>query len=184
MITMTQAFDTLDQFDLWDALDEETVRLTQTSDFWNQVQYEVERMDMAHPVDYVEPLGENDIFWNEFMHPQEQHLMPENLINNDCMWAGDDLISPANTFVSSDPITSPTPGQSLLRREISPSRPDTPPTVEGDEPPQFRHTVDVASTARRLLRNSAVVAADHSYTLSLCMNNLGVQTPSDSCESG
>ncbi|CAB3260233.1 unnamed protein product [Arctia plantaginis] len=150
------------------------------------VQYEADRIDLVPPVDYqyIDPFEDSDDIWRVIAHPEEE-IQPENIINHDCMWAGDDAINPSNTFVPSDPITTPTtPGQSLLRRDMSPSRPDTPPSIDGDEPPQFRHTVDVAGTALRLLRNSAVVAADHSYTLSRRnMDNLGVQTPSDSGES-
>lgn len=172
------------QFDVWETLDEESMELTQTSEFWTQVQYETDRMDMG-PTSDLNSIQPDDIDWRIIDTPEEQHK--DNIVHHDCMWAGSCIDSkhPSNTFVPSDLITA-TPGQSLLRRDTSPPRPDTPPSLDGDEPPQFRHAVDVAGTALRLLRDSAAVAADHSYTLARQhnMDYLGVQTPSDSCESG
>lgn len=178
---MTPPFD----FNLWDNLDEDSVRLTQTSEFWIQVQSEAETFDLVPPNNMYDAL-QDDEDWS-ILPPEEAHK--DTKVLHDCMWAGSctDLPILNNTFVPSD-LISATPGQSLLRRDMSPSRPDTPPSLDGDEPPQFRHAVDVASTARRLLRDTAVaVAADHSYTLARqqpVSDWLGVQTPSDSCESG
>lgn len=178
------------EFDLlWDVglgdLDEESVTLAQTSDFWNQIEYEAHRWDLVPPA-YADLLHDTDEDWRIMDTPEETPT--ENVVHHDCMWAGAwvDSVHPGNTFVPTDPMMTPTtPGQSLLRRDMSPSRPETPPSIDGDEPPQFRHSVDVAGTALRLLRDSAVVAADHSYTLARRqMDHLGVQTPSDSCESG
>lgn len=177
---MTPPFD----FNLWDNLDEDSVRLTQTSEFWIQVQSEAETFDLVPPNNFYDAL-QDDEDWS-ILPPEEAHK--DTKVLHDCMWAGSctDLPILNNTFVPAD-LISATPGQSLLRRDISPSRPDTPPSLDGDEPPQFRHAVDVASTARRLLRDTAVaVAADHSYTLARqqpVSDYLGVQTPSDSCES-
>ncbi|CAH2265687.1 myc proto-oncogene protein [Pararge aegeria] len=171
------------QFDGWDTLDEESLELTQTSEFWTQVQYETERLDLLSPSNLTNILQDSDVDWRITESPEELHK--ENIVHHDCMWAGSciDSVHPTNTFVPSDLITA-TPGQSLLRRDASPARPDTPPSLDGDEPPQFRHAVDVAGTALRLLRDSAAVAADHSYTLARQhIDYLGVQTPSDSCES-
>lgn len=183
---MSPPFDSFVQFDMWEALDEDSLRLTETSEFWTQVQYEADRLDLVPPANFSDPLQDSDEDWRIIDTPEEPHK--ENIVHHDCMWAGScvDSVHPSNTFVSSDPITTPTtPGQSLLRRDRSPSRPETPPSIDGDEPPQFRHSVDVAGTALRLLRDSAVVAADHSYTLARRhLDYLGVQTPSDSCESG
>lgn len=176
-------------FTLWDNLDEESARLTETSEFWIQVQSEAEGFDLVPPDNLYgsDALQDNEEDWS-ILPPEEAHK--DIKILHDCMWAGhctDKDTQINNTFVPTD-LMSATPGQSLLRRDMSPSRPDTPPSLDGDEPPQFRHTVDVAGTARRLLRDSAVaVAADHSYTLARQQPNsdwLGVQTPSDSCESG
>ncbi|XP_053606415.1 myc proto-oncogene protein [Plodia interpunctella] len=170
------------QFDIWDQLDEATMELTLTSEFWTQVQTEVDTLDMVPPAnspDMITPENESD--WRILDAPEEPKK--EKIVHHDCMWAGScaDSVHPGNTFVPTEQITA-TPGQSLLRRrEPSPPRPETPPSLDGDEPPQFRHTVDVAVTARRLLRD---VAADHSYTLARQnFDNLGVQTPSDSGES-
>lgn len=171
------------QFDIWETLDEESMELTQTSEFWTQVHYEAERLDLVPPAD-SEELQESDVDWRITDTPEEPHK--ENIVHHDCMWAGScvDSVHPGNTFVPTDLIPA-TPGQSLLRRDMSPARPDTPPSLDGDEPPQFRHAVDVAGTALRLVRDYAVVAADHSYTLARQhFDYLGVQTPSDSCESG
>ncbi|XP_023938635.1 myc proto-oncogene protein [Bicyclus anynana] len=168
-------------FDGWETLDEETMELAQT-EFWTQVQYETDRLDLLSPSN-LSLLNDSDSDWRIAESPEELHK--ENIVHHDCMWAGSciDSVHPTNTFVPSDLITA-TPGQSLLRREASPARPDTPPSLDGDEPPQFRHAVDVAGTALRLLRDSAAVAADHSYTLARQhIDYLGVQTPSDSCES-
>lgn len=170
------------QFDMWETLDEESMNLTQTSEFWTQVHYEAERLDLVPPAD-DQDLQDSDTDWR-IMEAHEEHK--ENIVHHDCMWAGScvDSVHPTNTFVKTDLISSTTPGQSLLRRDMSPARPETPPSLDGDEPPQFRHAVDVAGTALRLLRDSAAVAADHSYTLARQhIDYLGVQTPSDSCES-
>lgn len=168
-------------FDVWDTLDEMTLEMTQTSEFWAQVQYEAERLDVP-PVNYPEMQTEYELDWRINEIPEDTHK--DSILNYDIMWAGYDSSNPGNTFVPTDQSTA-APGQSLLRRrEISPPRPETPSSLDGDEPPQFLHSVDVAGTARRLLRDSAVVAADHSYTASRQnFDNLGVQTPSDSCES-
>ncbi|CAH2091473.1 unnamed protein product [Euphydryas editha] len=171
------------QFDVWETLDEESMQLTQTSEFWTQVQYESERFDFIPLADSTNLLQENEADWRITETPEEHK---DNIVHHDCMWAGSciDSVHPTNTFVPSDLMTA-TPGQSLLRRDTSPPRPDTPPSLDGDEHPQFRHAVDVAGTALRLLRDSAAVAADHSYTLARQhFDCLGVQTPSDSCESG
>lgn len=184
---MSPPLDSFVQFDIWEALDEDSVRLTQTSEFWTQVQYEADELDILPPANFSDPLQESDEDWRVMETQEEEEPHKENIVHHDCMWAGScaDLVHPGNTFVPSDPTTTPTtPGQSLLRRDMSPSRPETPPSIDGDEPPQFRHSVDVAGTALRLLRDSAVVAADHSYTLARRhLDYLGVQTPSDSCES-
>ncbi|XP_061715537.1 myc proto-oncogene protein [Cydia pomonella] len=179
--TDTQIF----PFDFWDTLDEESMELTQTSEFWTQVQYEAERLDLVPPADLE--MIQDELDWRILDAPEElEHK--ENIVHHDCMWAGScvDSVHPTNTFVPSElsRTATPGPGQSLLRRDMSPPRPDTPPSLDGDEPPQFRHAVDVVGTAQRLLRDSAAVAADHSYTLARQQfDNLGVQTPSDSCES-
>lgn len=182
---MSPPFDSFGQFNTWEALDEDSVRLTQTSEFWMQVQYETDRFDILPPADFSDLVQETDDDWRILDAPEDPPK--ENIVHHDCMWAGScvDEIHPSNTFVPTDPITTPTtPGQSLLRRDVSPSRPETPPSIDGDEPPQFRHSLDVASTALRLVRDYAVVAADHSYTLARRnTDHLGVQTPSDSCES-
>ncbi|XP_026489227.1 myc proto-oncogene protein [Vanessa tameamea] len=170
------------QFDVWETLDEESMELTQTSEFWTQVQYETERFDLVPPANLTNILQDSDVDWRITETPEEHK---DNIVHHDCMWAGSciDSVHPSNTFVPSDLITA-TPGQSLLRRDTSPPRPETPPSLDGDEHPQFRHAVDVAGTALRLLRDSAAVAADHSYTLARQhFDCLGVQTPSDSCES-
>ncbi|NP_001243937.1 myc proto-oncogene protein [Bombyx mandarina] len=170
-------------FDIWESLDEESMRLTQTSEFWTQVQYEAERLDLVPPANLSDHLQDSDEDWRIEETHEDPHK--DNIVHHDCMWAGScvDSVHPSNNFVPSDHIPA-TPGQSLLRRDISPSRPDTPPSLDGDEPPQFRHAVDVAGTALRLLRDSAAVAADHSYTLARQHRDyLGVQTPSDSGES-
>lgn len=168
-------------FNLWDNLDEESVRLTQTSEFWIQVQSEADGLDIVQPASYSDSLQDSEEDWGIIETPDEPHK--EVKVLHDCMWAGSCTdLQPSNTFVPSEFIP---PGQSLLRRDLSPSRPDTPPSLDGDEPPQFRHAVDVATTARRLLRDSVVaVAADHSYTARQQFDCLGVQTPSDSGESG
>ncbi|CAG4939470.1 unnamed protein product [Parnassius apollo] len=170
------------QFDIWETLDEVTMEMTQTSEFWTQVEYEVDRLDLIPPAN-VQYLQDSDIDWRIAESPEDHK---DNIVHHDCMWAGScvDSVHPSNTFVPSDLITA-TPGQSLLRRDISPPRPETPPSLDGDEHPcPFEHVVDVAGAARRLLRDSAAVAADHSYTLARQrIDYLGVQTPSDSCES-
>ncbi|KAL4706204.1 hypothetical protein ACJJTC_018388 [Scirpophaga incertulas] len=180
-------------FDIWETLDQESMELTQTSEFWTQVQYEADRLDLVPPNDFQDLVPENETDWRiedtQPPPPEEEEEEPEhkeNIVHHDCMWAGScaDSVHPGNTFVPSD-FTPVTQGQSLLRRDnMSPPRPETPPSIDGDEPPQFRHAVDVAGTALRLLRDSAAVAADHSYTCRQQFDNLGVQTPSDSCESG
>lgn len=170
------------QFDVWETLDEESMELTQTSEFWTQIQCEAE--DLLSPSTLTSISNDSDLDWAISESSEELHK--DNIVHHDCMWAGSclDSVHPSNTFVPSD-LISTTPGQSLLRREASPPRPDTPPSMDGDEPPQFRHAVDVAGTALRLLRDSAAVAADHSYTLARQhIDYLGVQTPSDSGESG
>lgn len=170
------------QFDVWETLDEESMNLTQTSEFWTQIQCEAE--DLLSPSPLTSISNDSDLDWAISESSEELHK--DNIVHHDCMWAGSclDSVHPSNTFVPSD-LISTTPGQSLLRREASPPRPDTPPSMDGDEPPQFRHAVDVAGTALRLLRDSAAVAADHSYTLARQhIDYLGVQTPSDSGESG
>ncbi|XP_059050742.1 myc proto-oncogene protein [Achroia grisella] len=172
------------QFDTWETMDEMTMEYAQTSEFWTQIQYEAE-MDLERPVNYPEMQSDNEPDWRITESSEDTHK--ENIVHHDCMWAGSCIDSghPGNTFVPTDQ-TIAAPGQSLLRRrEASPPRPETPPSLDGDEPPQFRHAVDVAGTALRLLRDSAVVvAADHSYTAARQnFDNLGVQTPSDSCES-
>ncbi|KAG6456990.1 myc proto-oncogene protein [Manduca sexta] len=167
-------------FDIWESLDEDSMRLTQTSEFWTQVQYDSDRIDIVQPANFSDSYQESEDDWRIAESPEDPHK--DNIVHHDCMWAGSCVDSghPTNTFVASDPIPA-TPGQSLLRRDISPSRPDTPPSLDGDEPPQFRHTVDVAATALRLV---TAVAADHSYTLARQhFDYLGVQTPSDSGES-
>lgn len=172
------------QFDIWETLDLESMELTQTSEFWTQVHYEAERLDLVPPAD-AQDMQDSEEDWR-IIETQEEVHKKENIVHHDCMWAGScvDSVHPSNTFVPTD-LLPPAPGQSLLRRDMSPARPDTPPSLDGDEPPQFRHAVDVAGTALRLLRDSAVVAADHSYTLARQhFDYLGVQTPSDSCESG
>lgn len=170
--------------DAWENLDQESMELTHTSEFWTQVQYETDRLDLIPPSDLSNLLTDSESDWRITETPEEPHK--DNIVHHDCMWAGSciDSVHPSNTFVKSE-LISPSPGQSLLRRDQSPPRPDTPPSLDGDEPPQFRHAVDVAGTALRLLRDSAAVAADHSYTLARQhFDCLGVQTPSDSCESG
>ncbi|XP_032520442.1 myc proto-oncogene protein [Danaus plexippus] len=169
--------------DAWENLDQESMELTHTSEFWTQVQYETDRLDLIPPSDLSNLLTDSESDWRITETPEEPHK--DNIVHHDCMWAGSciDSVHPSNTFVKSE-LISPSPGQSLLRRDQSPPRPDTPPSLDGDEPPQFRHAVDVAGTALRLLRDSAAVAADHSYTLARQhFDCLGVQTPSDSCES-
>lgn len=172
------------QFDIWETLDEESMELTQTSEFWTQVHYEAERLDLVPPAD-DQDLQDSDVDWRIMDTPDDPPESKENIVHHDCMWAGSciDSVHPSNTFVPTDLIE---PGQSLLRRDLSPARPDTPPSLDGDEAPQFRHVVDVTGTALRLLRDSAAVAADHSYTIARHHHTdcLGVQTPSDSCESG
>ncbi|CAG4950902.1 myc proto-oncogene protein [Colias croceus] len=169
------------QFDVWESLDEESMNLTQTSEFWTQVQYEAERLDLVPPANFTNLLQESEGDWRITETPEEHK---DNIVHHDCMWAGSCIDSGhPNTFVPTD-LTTAAPGQSVLRRDMSPARPDTPPSLDGDEPPQFRHAVDVAGTALRLLRDSAAVAADHSYTLARQhFDYLGVQTPSDSGES-
>lgn len=172
------------QFDIWETLDEESMQLTQTSEFWTQVQDEADRLDLVPPANLSDSFPDSDEDWRVTETPEEDPHK-DSIVHHDCMWAGScvDSVHPSNTFVPSDLIAA-TPGQSLLRRDMSPSRPETPPSLDGDEPPQFRHAVDVAGTALRLLRDSAAVAADHSYTLARQnLECLGVQTPSDSCES-
>lgn len=168
------------QFDFWETLDEVTMEMTQTSEFWTQVEYEVDRLDLVAP----DGLQDSDSDWRVSNSPDEHK---DNIVHHDCMWAGScvDSAHPSNTFVPSE-LISAHPGQSLLRRDVSPPRPETPPSLDGDEHPcPFEHVVDVAGAARRLLRDSAAVAADHSYTLARQrIDYLGVQTPSDSCESG
>lgn len=179
--------DNLFQFDMWETLDEESMELTQTSEFWTQMTYEAERFEFVPPAD-SQGLQESEEDWRVLDTPEEEEeVHKDNIVHHDCMWAGSclDSVHPSNTFVPTDLISTTTPGQSLLRRDMSPARPETPPSLDGDEPPQFRHAVDVAGTALRLLRDSAAVAADHSYTLARQhFDYLGVQTPSDSCESG
>lgn len=179
------------QFDLWETIPDDTIEMT--TEFWLQCQLEADRleMDLVPPAD-LDGLSAEDPDWR-IMETQQEEEEPEehkeNIVHHDCMWAGScvDSVHPTNTFIPSELIRAPTPapGQSLLRRDMSPNRPDTPPSMDGDEPPQFRHTVDVVGTAQRLLRDSAAVAADHSYTLARQQfDGLGVQTPSDSGESG
>ncbi|XP_068618293.1 myc proto-oncogene protein-like [Battus philenor] len=170
------------QFDIWETLDEVTMEMTQTSEFWAQVENEVDRLDLVPPAN-MDSIEDDDTDWHVTESPEEHK---DNIVHHDCMWAGScvDSVHPSNTFVPSD-LISATPGQSLLRRDISPPRPETPPSLDGDEHPcPFEHVVDVVGAARRLLRDSAAVAADHSYTLARQrVDYLGVQTPSDSCES-
>lgn len=170
------------QFDVWETMDPDTMELAQTSDFWMQAQID-DRIDVIPQQSFTSTMQDNDLDWRIADQPDE--LYQDNIVHHDCMWAGScvDAFHPGNTFVSPDMRTA-VPGQSLLRRDASPPRPDTPPSLDGDEAPQFRHAVDVAGTALRLLRDSAAVAADHSYTSRQNIDNLGVQTPSDSCESG
>ncbi|XP_013196894.1 transcriptional regulator Myc-B [Amyelois transitella] len=170
------------QFDIWDQMDSATMELALTSEFWSQVQTEVDTLDILPPPDMpdITPT-EIDRDWSIIDILEEP--AKENIVHHDCMWAGlcDDSVHPGNTFVPTEHITA-SPGQSLLRNSTqSPPRPETPPSLDGDEHPPFRHAVDVAVTARKLLRD---VVADHSYTLARqnC-DGLGVQTPSDSCES-
>ncbi|CAH2040020.1 unnamed protein product, partial [Iphiclides podalirius] len=170
------------QFDIWETLDEVTMEMTQTSEFWTQVECEVDRLDLVPPAG-LQSLQDSDSDWRIADSPDEHK---DNIVHHDCMWAGScaDSVHPSNTFVPSE-LISAHPGQSLLRRDVSPPRPETPPSLDGDEHPcPFEHVVDVAGAARRLLRDSAAVAADHSYTLARQrIDYLGVQTPSDSCES-
>lgn len=182
---MTPPFDSGLELVTWDCHEvEDSVRLlTQTSDFWAQVQVEADGIELVQPANFSDSFQESEEDWRITESPQDPPK--EKIVHHDCMWAGScgDSGHPTNTFVPSEPIPA-TPGQSLLRRDISPSRPDTPPSLDGDEPPLFRHAVDVTGTALRLLRDSAAVAADHSYTLARQnFDYLGVQTPSDSGES-
>lgn len=152
------------------------------AELWANIDSDAQRLDI------VPPAGvhmDDDLDWAIAMAPEERK---EKLVHHDCMWAGscEDSGHPSNTFIPSEPVAVST-GRSLLKRERAPSppRPDTPPSLDEDEPPQFLHAVDVAGTALRLLRDSAAVAADHSYTLAKPapkhrFDNLGVQTPSDS----
>ncbi|RVE46809.1 hypothetical protein evm_008517 [Chilo suppressalis] len=58
----------------------------------------------------------------------------ENIVHHDCMWAGScaDSVHPGNMFVPTDFVPA-TPGQSLLRRDnMSPPRPETPPSLDRD----------------------------------------------------
>ncbi|XP_041986846.1 myc proto-oncogene protein [Aricia agestis] len=177
---MSLLIDNVFQFDVWETMDQETMELTRTSEFWTQVQYEADRIDLIPPADNSDDL-ENDLDWRIPETPEDPPK--ESIVHHDCMWAGSDSVRNSNTFVPSDLMVA-TPGQSLLRRDASPPRPETPPSVDGDDVPEFLHAVDVAGTALRLLRDSAAVAADHSYTLARQhMDYLGVQTPSDSGES-
>ncbi|KPJ07478.1 Myc protein [Papilio machaon] len=171
------------QFDIWETLDEVTMEMASTSEFWTQVDYEVDRLDFVPPSN-PDSLDDSDPDWRIPDSPEDHK---DNIVHHDCMWAGscvDSAVHPSNTFVPTD-LISATPGQSLLRRDISPPRPETPPSLDGDEQQYpFEHVVDVASAARRLVRDSAAVAADHSYTIARQrIDYLGVQTPSDSCES-
>ncbi|CAK1550939.1 unnamed protein product [Leptosia nina] len=167
------------QFDVWESLDEESMNLSQTSEFWTQVEYEADRLDSPN----YNLLQDSDEDWRVAETPEEHK---DNIVHHDCMWAGSctDGSGLPNTFVPTDMMTA-APGQSVLRRDMYPPRPETPTSLNGDdEPPQFLHTVDVAGTALRLVRDSAAVAADHSYTLiRQHVDYLGVQTPSDSGES-
>lgn len=176
------------QFDVWETLDEESIQLAQ--DFWAPLQFDNERFDLGPLGDATNLQPETaETDWRVPDTPEEHK---DNIMLHDCMWAGlcVDSEHPSNTFVPSDWMTA-SPGQSLLRRDTWPvrletPRPETPPSIDGDEHPQFRHAVDVAGTALRLLRDSAAVAADHTYTLAQqhFYYSLGVQTPSDSGESG
>ncbi|GBP32993.1 hypothetical protein EVAR_82831_1 [Eumeta japonica] len=149
------------------------------TEFWADIEAEAAGLSMVPPAD-----AGADPDWA--VPADEEHK--DKLVHHDCMWAGScaDSAHPGNTFVAveSRPAAA---GQSLLRRTASPPRPDTPPSLDDEEqePPEFRHAVDVAGTALRLLRDSAAVAADHSYTLAKPttkhrFDSLGVQTPSDS----
>lgn len=169
----------------WDmtTFQREAAALTDMAEFWADVESEAQRLDIVPPADTN--ITEDDIDWSIRLEPEEHK---EKLVHHDCMWAGScaDSVHPSNTFVAAEPV-APSTGRSLLKRERAPSppRPETPPSLDEDEPPQFRHAVDVAGTALRLLRDSAAVAADHSYTLAKPapkhrFENLGVQTPSDS----
>lgn len=142
-----------------------------------------------------------------------EHQDKDPLLNHDCMWAGkcDDGQAHPNRFVTpnlnitaSETVQSTPPGCSLLltnrtRKSSRPPRPDTPQSLDEEEPPQFRHYVDLAgafassssvSSSSEPEEDSrrSTVAADHSYTLSKSsakharFETLGVQTPSDSEE--
>ncbi|CAG9793669.1 unnamed protein product [Diatraea saccharalis] len=173
-------------YELWDPMEQEHWEVSQTSEFWTQINEEAGAFELAPPENFLASVPETEEDWRIMEEIDELHPPVEDIVHHDCMWAGD-ILYPSNTFVQNDYSAVPTiPGQSLLRRDnnMSPPRPETPSSLDGDEPPQFRHAVDVAGTALRLLRDSAAVAADHSYTLARQQfDNLGVQTPSDSCES-
>lgn len=168
----------------WDLTDfhREAAALSDMAEFWADVEAEAESLAMVPPANTdITPDGDWAIRQEE---PEDRK--DSKLVNHDCMWNGvcEDSGHPSNTFV---PPTQSSLGRSLLKRSSSPARPETPPSLDEEEPPQFQHTVDVAETALRLLRDSAAVAADHSYTLAKPIakhkyENLGVQTPSDSEE--
>lgn len=159
----------------------EAAALSDMSEFWAEVEAEAAGLSMVAPANTDSDEEIDD--WTIRLETEEHK---DKLVHHDCMWTGycGDSGHPSSTFVSAEAVTT-TPGQSLLKRCASPPRPDTPPSVDEDEPPQFQHSVDVAGAALRLLRDSAAVAADHSYTLAKPASkhefeNLGVQTPSDS----
>lgn len=171
----------------WD-FQREALALTDMAELWADVEAEAQSLDIVLPAGADSE--EDD--WSIRRDTAPAAPTPtenKELVHHDCMWGGlcaecADSAPPTNTFVPAEPVAT-TPGQSLLRRAPSPPRPETPSSLDEDEPPQFRHAVDVAGTALRLLRDSAAVAADHSYTLAKPVikhrfENLGVQTPSDS----
>ncbi|CAH4028891.1 myc proto-oncogene protein [Pieris brassicae] len=168
------------QLDVWGEFEPlDDITLSATSEFWSQVEYETERIDTDSTFSLMQ---ENEADWRVAETPEEHK---DNIVHHDCMWAGYCIDTGLpNTFVPTD-LRVAAPGESVLRRDrdMSPPRPDTPPTLDGDEHPPFRHVVDVTSTALRLLRDTRAVAADHSYTARQHFECLGVQTPSDSGES-
>lgn len=164
--------------DGWDmtAFHREAAALSDMAEFWADVEAETASMAM------VPPAGAEPDDW--VIRSDDEHK--DKLVHHDCMWTGfcADSGHPSSAFVPAE--VPQQNGRSLLRRPLSPQRPDTPTSLDEEDPPQFTHTVDIAGEALRLLHDSAAVAADHSYTskppAKHNFESLGVQTPSDSGE--